>query len=206
MVVNDGFGEVSEWDEGLLLADYHKWLHYIAYKMTDDDSIHDDLVQEGRIAMWRAMQTHDPDKGALPSWVTTAAKQRMKDFLYGHGQPTGREATRGSREVETDTSVDALLEEGLEAALGVSEALEGVELSYHHGEILKALATLSPSQREYVFLRFWGGMDPSTRVPEMRRIIDQFPILKKRFLWTGTSKQVGAKDRLREALSHLVEV
>lgn len=209
MTISDGFGDAGldlNETEDQILYRFHKWLHYMAYQLTKDDSLHEDLVQEGRIAMWRALRTHDPEKGALPTWVTTAAKARMKDLARGHGQPTGHEARRGVVEAKATTSVDLLMEDGLEAALGISEALDDVEWSYHRGEILEALAALSPSQREYVFLRFWGGLDPASRIPEMRALVDEYPILRKRYLWNGSSKQVGAKDRLREALAHLVAV
>lgn len=200
-MINDGYGDNNSDDT---LSAYTKWLHKVANSMLNpQDDRHDDLVQEGRIAMWKALSTYDPSKGALPSWLTTAAKTRMKDVAYGHGQPTGKEPTRGRRDVEVSASVDALLEEGAEGIAGVSEALEGVEMSYHEGEIWKALETLSPSQRRYVIARFWMGLDPSSREPlqmEMRALV---PEISKRFLWTGSNKQVGARDRLAQALAHL---
>lgn len=205
---DDGFGEAQDLTEELDLADYHKWLHYVAYQMLPATSaLHEDLVQEGRIAMWKALATYDPSKGALPSWVTKAASMRMKDFVR-RGTPTGKPETRGSKEVEHGPSIDAMVEEGgAEGLFAAVDTLEGVEVSYHHGEILEALNSLSPKQREYVYLRFWGGLDPSAGVTkEMKVVMDQFPVLRQRWLWQGSSKQVGAKDRLREALSHLQSV
>lgn len=209
MSINDGYGDQSSFDEeSTILASYERWLHKVANSyLPAYDARHDDLVQEGRIAMWRALATHEPVKGALPSWLTKAATVRMKEMAFGRGQPTGREATRGVRAVE-----EVALEPIVDSYGGVDEtpflridAMDSVELAYHEGEIHRALDALSPSQREYVFLRFWGGLDPSSRVPEMRALVKEYPVLSKRFLWSGSSKQRGAKQRLAEALVHLME-
>jgi RNA polymerase sigma factor (sigma-70 family) len=170
------------------------------------DERHDDLVQEGRIAMWRAMDTYDPTKCALPFWLTNAAKMRMKDVAYGSGKPTGHEAMRGRKEAKASTSMDALVEEGgMEAMLGLSDTFHNVELAYHHGEIWEAIESLSPSQRRYVIARFWMGLDPSSREAGQMEARKMVPEISRRYLWTGSSKQVGARDRLAEALAHLVD-
>lgn len=208
MTPNDGFGDAPavETDDETIAA-YSKWLHVVANSFLPPwHDRHDDLVQEGRIAMWRALATHDPAKGSLPSWLTQAAKMRMRDVASGKGQPTGHVANRGSREVEAVVSLDALVEEGgVEVLLGVAAAVEGVEMAYHAGEIAEALQSLSPAQQRYVRARFWYGLDPSSREPGMRAMVDLVPEARKRFLWTGSSKQVGARDRLASRLAHLVE-
>lgn len=191
-----------------VLPDYHRWLHKIAYDMLPMNSPdHDDLAQEGFVAMWRAFDTFDSAKGSLPSWLTTAARMRMSDVARGHGQWFGHEAVRGHREART-TSLDAALDVGsdfLDALLGV-DVLDGVESAYHHGEIAQAIAELSPMQREYVYARFYLGIDPSSQTPVMQALRDEFPVVRKRYLWTGSSKMRGARDRLAERLAHLVMV
>lgn len=207
-MINDGLGDalvLTDEDVDLTLAGYTKWLHTVANSLLHyADARHEDLVQEGRIAMWKALATFDPSKGALPTWLTNAAKVRMREMAHGHGQPTGREATRGKSEVKAVASVDALMEEGVESVLGAVDALEGVEESYHHGEIWAALEALSDSQRRYVIARFWVGLDPSSREPGQMELRKMVPEISKRYLWTGSSKQVGARDRLAERLAHLV--
>lgn len=205
MSLSDGFGDqpLVESDEAIIDS-YTKWLHKVA-----NDYLplwherHDDVVQEGRIAMWRALATYDATKGSLPSWLTTAAKQRMKDVSFGRGRPTGHEEMRGSREVEVDVSLDALAEDGIEMMLTAHDSLSGVEIAYHAGEIAEALDSLSPAQRRYVIGRFWCGLDPSSREPGMREFVDLVPEMRKRHLWAGSSKQVGARDRLAQRLLHL---
>lgn len=187
-----------------VLPDYHRWLHRLAYDLLPAGSAdHDDLVSEGYVAMWRAFETYDSTRGALPTWLTGAARLRMRDLAFGSAQWFGHEPVRGHRDVETD-SLDAWLDSYGEShdAFGV-DVLDGVEQAYHDGEIAEAMAGLSPSQREYVYVRFWLGIDPGSRTPVMQALREQFPVVKKRYLWSGSSKMVGARERLAESLGHL---
>jgi DNA-directed RNA polymerase specialized sigma24 family protein len=80
------------------LGAYHRWLYKMAGEFlpsgTCDPAI-DDLVQEGRIAMWKAYQAYDDCKGTLSPWLTNAARMRMKDIARGHGRYTGHTGRRG---------------------------------------------------------------------------------------------------------------
>lgn len=71
---------VPSGDVNALIADYEGWLHSRAHAMTDQDA-HDDLVQEGRIAVWQAAQSFQEGRGALPHWLTFKAENRMKTVL-----------------------------------------------------------------------------------------------------------------------------
>jgi RNA polymerase sigma factor (sigma-70 family) len=75
------------------LADFDGWLHRTASGMTGADG-HDDLVQEGRIAMWKALERADQDAPGLAGYVTRAAKGRMIDVVTGRSTLTGHERPR----------------------------------------------------------------------------------------------------------------
>lgn len=80
------------------LSAYHRWLYRIAADMLPGgflDPEIDDLVQEGRIAMWKAFDRYDDCKGTLAPWMTNAARLRMKDVAHGHGKYTGHTGRRG---------------------------------------------------------------------------------------------------------------
>jgi DNA-directed RNA polymerase specialized sigma24 family protein len=80
------------------LDDYHNWLYKTAAGMLSGgyyDPDLDDLVQEGRIAMWKAYEKYDDCKGTLAPWLTNAARMRMKDVAHGHGRWTGHKSHRG---------------------------------------------------------------------------------------------------------------
>lgn len=73
------------------LSDYDRWLHRVAGRMTGPVG-HDDLVQEGRVAIWKAMQRADLSDPGLPGYLTRAAKGRMIDVVTGRSRQTGHEA------------------------------------------------------------------------------------------------------------------
>lgn len=174
-----------------VLDDYEKWLHAVANSITTP-ALHDDIVQEGRVAMWRALETFDASKGALASWLTHAAEMRMKDVAWGKGQPLGHEPMRGSRPVEEGPSLDDQPEEIVQALLG------HVEEAYHDGEIMKIIReSLTPKQQEYVFLRFWGGLEPKAQAAQIRALVREFPVLGERWHWQR------ARTVLAEKLAHL---
>lgn len=143
-----------------VVADYDRWLHAVANKMLGwpGHPLHDDLVQEGRIAMWRAEQTHDPARGALPSWITRAAEMRMKDLAWGHGQPFGREATRGKREVKTVNleDISPVIQEEIEPR--TTDIAEHAMWAYHHGELHRTIERLTVRQQEAVRAKIAGGL------------------------------------------------
>lgn len=174
-----------------VLADYEKWLHAVANSLTTPAE-HDDIVQEGRVAMWRALSTYDASRGSQASWLTKAAELRMKDVAWGTGQPTGHAPLRGSRPVEEGPSLDAEPEEIVQSLLGF------VEEAYHDGEVMRIIReVLTPRQQEYVFLRFWGGLEPRAQALQIRALVKEFPVLGERWHWQR------ARAILADRLAHL---
>jgi DNA-directed RNA polymerase specialized sigma24 family protein len=79
-----GFGDVNA-----LIGDYEAWLHKRAW-LIGGPNTHDDLVQEGRIAMWQALSSFNPELGALPAYLTTRANSHMLQCIT-RGHWTGKE-------------------------------------------------------------------------------------------------------------------
>lgn len=73
------------------LSDYEGWLHKVASGLVGPDR-HDDVVQEGRVALWRALQRADLSNPGLPGYLTRAAKGRMMDIATGARRELGHEA------------------------------------------------------------------------------------------------------------------
>lgn len=85
-------------DPNALVADYEDWLHARANALTGPGQ-HDDLVQEGRLAVWQAAQSFEPGRGQLPHWVTFKAENRMKDVVTRNtwtGRPLRSDGVRSS--------------------------------------------------------------------------------------------------------------
>jgi RNA polymerase sigma factor (sigma-70 family) len=179
---------VSARDEAIeqILPDYRRWLYFTANECAGSrPEIVDDLAQEGYIAMWRALPKYDPKQGHLPSYLTYCARSRMIEVLR-RGTWTGKPENRGARSVEEVAHIDEWDgRDDLNVLLGGVDALNGVEIAYHDGEIAAALDTLSPAQRRYVIARFWLGLDPASREPGMRAMCALVPEMSQPWLWTG---------------------
>ncbi len=179
-------------DDSVLLAQYRGWLRKVAAGLIGDHALVDDLAQEGWVAMWRALSTYDPARGALPGWLTDHAYWRMLTCVQNEawlGRPK-RALGRGRiRDHVEHPASDAPVWEMLAAA----DLLDGVVWAYHRGQILDAIARLSPSQRRYVYLRFWRGY----KLPDLVAEFGYDPSA----LWTSCRN--GAKYKLRLALEAL---
>lgn len=152
--------------KGTSLEAFNPWLHYVAGRLLPwSHPDHDDVVQEGRIAMWKAIPTYDgrTDKGgSLEGWLRMVARRRMLEIAYRRKPPTGTIIDRNVRRIPGVLSLDELCDEspGLaeEIVPCAPDIIHEVEIAYHRGEFLDALTRLTETQRRYVVLRFWGGL------------------------------------------------
>lgn len=197
-----------------ILGAFTGWLVHVAREIGFSQDW-DDLIQEGRIAMWKALDTYD-GKGALPKWLTFCARKRMLDIAQ-RKKPTFRDPSltnRGHREPPR-TAVyslerhqdDSLDEEGWNLAdLDATERLAGVEWAYHQGHILNALERLSPEQRHYVVMRFWGGIEPRGPRPHgeaARRSWREAPATQEEL--AGKVNHAVWEDEIREEMAFHLE-
>jgi hypothetical protein len=132
----------------------------IAGRKTD---IRDDLMQEGRIEIWRLWQRKP---GQRPGYYANAARGRMRDVAFRTAKPTGA-PERKARDV-TDEYLMVSMEEPLdEYGTTLHDILPGsyagpgrtdprlAELEYEVGAVLEEL---EPHQREYLTERFWHNL------------------------------------------------
>lgn len=198
MSINDGFGDDLTVAEQI--GNYERWAHAVANDLLDapDHPDHEDLVQEARIGLWKALRSHDPAKGALPSYVTQGARWQMREAVT-RKKWTGQETTKGVRRADrhqpTD-SLEALVDAGATSMLAAADVLDEVTLAYHYGQIHRAVAALAPEHREYVYLRFWAGLT-GAEIAARTGVKDT----TWRFRWT---KHI--VPALREHLAHLETV
>lgn len=193
------------------VADMNDWLRRRALLFCGSTSHlrYDDAVQEGRIELWRTYRETGSTEQA-----TARASVRMKAVALNVGVRMTGEAPREryTAPQESDSLDRQVSREFGHLTLGdlieAAEALDDVEWAYHHGEILAALDALTPKQRQYVYARFWCGIDmpAGSRNEGVKQAKEQNPILRRDVLWTGNKTTVGAKQRLAEALEHLREL
>ncbi len=161
-------------NERELLLSYRPWLRAIATRMQPLRA--EEIAQEGWIAIWRAVQSHDAEFAPQDFWLKKNALDRMRSVLRDY-----QAQLRDWRQQVLVGDLTAIWEG--------EEALLEMDLAYHHGEIAQALHSLTPREREYVFLRFWHGY----RKPEMIAHFGYEP----NGLWRT------ARPKLAEALAHL---
>lgn len=88
-------------DHNEILERYRLWVYSVATDMLWESSSarraldRDDLAQEGLVAMWRALQTFDPERGHEAAHLTNAARKRMLDMVSGRKPTFGTEGNRG---------------------------------------------------------------------------------------------------------------
>jgi hypothetical protein len=93
--------------------------------------------------MWRALPKYDPKQGHLPSYLTYCARSRMIDVLR-RGTWTGKPRTEAPGRSKRSRTSTSGTNGTLNVLLGGVDALDGVEIAYHDGEIAAALDTLCP--------------------------------------------------------------
>lgn len=192
-VLNDGIGDSLSVDERIRAK--QRLIEIMVSEHQRDLENRDDLIQEGRIALWRTMIREDcPSSEA---YLHAAARQRINEVATRqtwtghtrvHGQPT--DPLRQPGKVEMEAALDA----GLVTV--AADVLGAVEMAYHRGEIMKVLAELPYEYRAYVVLRFWGGYTQ----PEISEILHRQPNNLNR-TW-----QEVIRPRLQRQLAHLVAI
>jgi len=161
------------------LGAYRGWLQKVAGNMIGfGDPRLDDLIQEGYIAMWKALSTFSSSRGSQDWWLKYKAHGRMLEVVR-------RTVHRNEDE----------LSEAPEEALAAPDLLEALELAYHEGEIAEAISRLTPKQRRYVVARFWLGLSGN----EMKQL--GVFAYDPSALWN--SRKNGARWKLQESLQHL---
>lgn len=142
-------------EERALLLAWRPWLRKVARGMTvrlraAGHDIAEDLAQEGWIALWEATRTYDGRNGVeLDYWLKRCAHDRMRvvlRLLMAKCRDIDATQLAGNPWDDTGRCWDAL-----------TTNLTDLEFAYHHGEIAQAMASLTPRQREYVYLRYYRG-------------------------------------------------
>lgn len=146
----------------------------------------DDVMQEARIAVWRAIDKKPAD---MRTYLIGTIKRRTTSAVTRQDW-TGRPSRQGK---QTPDALSAA--EPLETALllAAGDLLEAVEWAYHRGEVLDALSRLPLPQREYVYMRFWLGMTEA----EIAAVKDTTKA-RENALWNRT-----IRPTLAQSLAHL---
>ena len=115
----------------------------LARRLLGDGNLAEDAVQEALLALWRAPERFDPERGSLATFLLTLTHRRAVDVLR-------REALQRRGRVATDEGLAQL--PSLDA--GTAEQAEAL---LQGAEVRQALAELPPPQREALLLAYFQG-------------------------------------------------
>ena len=143
-------------------------VHGTVLRVLRDPAQSEEVVQEVFLEAWRQAARFDPERGTARSWVVTMAHRRAVDRVRASQASSVRDERAGILEISAYDSVS-----------------EEVEVLMEHEEVARALAVLTPVQRQAVDLAYFGGRTHREIAEDL-----QLPL--------GT-----VKTRLRDALTRL---
>lgn len=165
-----------------LLLSYRGWLRAVAVDLLSGRPLSraQDLAQEGSVAMWRALHSDRQVDNLAPLdwWLKRQAMFRMRQCVRDWFVPAKEQQHLFVDDVTSIAELPVIL--------------PAIEMAYHQGEIYAALDALTPREREYAVMRFWGGATPAA--------------LTAHFGYHPAGLWRTARPKLALSLSHLAEV
>ncbi len=125
------------------LYDRYKTMAYsIAYRITNDATLAEDVVQDAFLGAWRNASRYVEGRGSVKTWLLSIVHHRAIDTIRR------RRPTSELPQVETV----------LPAALTLPDVWAEVSASLDASTVRAALAALSDVQREALELAYFGGL------------------------------------------------
>ena len=117
----------------------------LARRVVIDPALADEATQEAFINVWLTAATFDPARGTARAWIMTIVHRRAVDTV--RRESTRRRCLRPALLIGADREYDVVLDEVLQRAS--AKAADNV--------ITRALAALTPLQREAIGLAYFQG-------------------------------------------------
>jgi RNA polymerase sigma factor (sigma-70 family) len=125
------------------LYDRYKTMAYsIAYRITNDATLAEDVVQDAFLGAWRNAARYAEGRGSVKTWLLSIVHHRAID------------AIRRRRPTTELPEIDA----GLPEALTLPDVWAEVSASLDSVTVREALVALSDVQREALELAYFGGL------------------------------------------------
>ena len=135
-------GDREAFDE--LYRRYGSAAYGLALRLTRQDALAQEVVQDAFLALWRAPEAYDPSRGPFRSFFLSLVHHRAVD--------TVRREERHRRRTERASNLEPTHGEDV-----AEDVVEGAYLSVRRREVREALETLSPEQRQVIELAYFGG-------------------------------------------------
>jgi len=133
-------GELAALEE---LYDRYKTMAYsIAYRITNDAALAEDVVQDAFLGAWRNAARYVEGRGSVKTWLLSIVHHRAID------------AIRRRRPASELPDIDAALPD----ALTMPDVWGEVSASLDAASVREAMVALSDVQREAIELAYFGGL------------------------------------------------
>jgi len=171
---------VSSGDRGAFDELYRRYAsaaYGLAVRVTAQEALAQEVVQDAYLALWRAPEAYDPSRGPFRSFFLSLVHHRAVD--------TVRREERLRRRTEKASNLEPAAGEDV-----AEDVVEGAYLGIRRKEVREALEILPPEQRQVLELAYFGGYT-QTRIAEELQI----PV------GTVKTRTLAAMRKLRRALS-----
>jgi RNA polymerase sigma factor (sigma-70 family) len=136
-------GDRGAFDE--LYRRYSPLAYGLALRLTGQPILAQDVVHDAFLAIWRAPEAYDPDRGAFRTFFLSLVHHRAVDTVRREQRLRDRNERAANLEPVTGEDVaEAVTEEAF--------------LHVRRKEVREALADLSPDQRQVLEMAYFGGM------------------------------------------------
>lgn len=117
----------------------------LAYRLTGDRGLAQDVVHDAFLALWRAPEAFDPARGAFRTFFLSLVHHRAVDAIRREERLRARQERAANLEpLEVEDPVESVADEDLVAR--------------RRHEVRAALGTLPPEQRQVLEMAYFGGM------------------------------------------------
>lgn len=169
-------GDRGAFDE--LYRRYAKAAYGLAYRLTGQQILAQDVVHDAYMALWRAPEAYDPARGAFRTFFLSLVHHRAVD--------TVRREERLRKRQERASNLEPVADE--DVAEGV---VDEAWVAIRRREVRQALTALPPEQRQVLEMAYFDGKTQVTIADEL-----QIPI------GTVKTRTLAAMRKLRKALDH----
>ena len=145
-------GDRSAFEE--LYGRYGSGAYGLALRVTAQDALAQEVVQDAFLALWRAPEAYDPSRGAFRTFFLSLVHHRAVDAV--------RREQRLRARTERASNLEPV--DGEDVA---NEVVEGAYLGLRRREVRAALQTLPPEQRQVLEMAYFGGKTQVTIAEEL---------------------------------------
>jgi RNA polymerase sigma-70 factor (ECF subfamily) len=149
----------------------------LALRVTAQEALAQEVVQDAFLALWRAPEAYDPTRGPFRTFFLSLVHHRAVD--------TVRREERLRRRTDRASNLEPVRGEDV-----AEDVVEGAYLDVRRKEVRDALDVLPPEQREVIELAYFGGLT-QTAIAERMGI----PV------GTVKTRTLAAMRKMRRALS-----